>query len=231
MTKADNCLDQNPVFSKLTPNERDRLASLAIRKTYPKGAFVCFQGDLWPYVLYINSGRLGWSMLSPDGKRHVVFRLNPCDVVWGHSLFDSKPMPASLEAMETSDVYIWSGEQIRPIVFRNADAMVEVARKLVATMRQVREVVYGFAFHPVAGRLARLLLDHYQPVEGQPAPRDLTLDEMADSIGTTRELVSKTLHRFADDGMIEISRMQFVFTDRGELEQLAGYDEEKGILN
>jgi len=83
-------------------------------------------------------------------------------------------------------------------------------------------VVYGFAFHPVAGRLARLLLDHYQPVEGQPAPRDLTLDEMAASVGTTRELVSKTLHRFADDGLIEISRVQFIFTNRGQLEQLAG---------
>jgi CRP/FNR family transcriptional regulator len=92
-------------------------------------------------------------------------------------------------------------------------------------MRQVREVVYGFAFHPVAGRLARLLLTHYQPVEGQPAPRDLTLDEMADSIGTTRELVSRTLHRFADEGLIEVSRVHFVFTNRSELELVAGYDE------
>ena len=48
---------------------------------------------------------------------------------------------------------------------------------------------------------------------------------MADSIGTTRELVSKTLHRFAAEGMIEISRVQFVFTNRGDLEQVAGHDE------
>ena len=48
---------------------------------------------------------------------------------------------------------------------------------------------------------------------------------MTGSISTTRELVSKTLHRFADEGMIEISRVQFVFTNRGELEQLAGHDE------
>jgi hypothetical protein len=40
-----------------------------------------------------------------------------------------------------------------------------------------------------------------------------------------RELVSKTLHRFADEGMIEISRVQFIFTNRGESEQLAGHDE------
>lgn len=74
---------------------------------------------------------------------------------------------------------------------------------------------------PVAGRLARLLLEHYQPVEGQPAPRNLTLDEMAETVGTTHELVSRTLHRFADEGMIQINRMEFIFTDPAALENLA----------
>jgi CRP/FNR family transcriptional regulator len=225
MHTLNTCLKESPVFSKLSSTEHTELARLAVRKTYHKGEFICMQGDNWPYVLYLASGRLGWSMLSPDGKRHVVFRLDDCAVVWGHSLFDSGPMPASLEVMEESDVYFWYGEQILPVISRNVEAVWDITRELVGMMRQVREIVYGFAFHPVAGRLARLLLTHYHPVEGQQAPRDLTLDEMADSIGTTRELVSKTLHRFADEGIIEISRMQFVFTNRDELEQLAGHDE------
>jgi CRP-like cAMP-binding protein len=73
----------------------------------------------------------------------------------------------------------------------------------------------------VAGRLARLLLQHYQPVKGQPAPRNLTLDEMAETVGTTRELVSRTLHRFADEDMIQINRMEFVFKNPAGLEELA----------
>jgi CRP/FNR family transcriptional regulator len=225
MYTLHTCLIESPVFSKLSTTDHAELARLAVRKTYHKGQFICMQGDIWPHVLFLASGRLGWSMLSPEGKRQVVFRLNPCDVVWGHSLFDADPMPASLEVMEESEIYYWHGEKIIPIVSRHVEAVWDITRELIATMRQVREVVYGFAFHPVAGRLARLLLHHYHPVDGQPAPRDLTLDEMADSIGTTRELVSKTLHRFADEGMIEISRVQFVFTNRSELEQMAGHDE------
>jgi CRP-like cAMP-binding protein len=89
-------------------------------------------------------------------------------------------------------------------------------------MRHVREVVYGFAFHPVAGRLARLLLTHYESAGGKPAPRDLTLDQMADTVGTTRELVSSTLHRFADEGLIRVNRVEFAFLDREGLENLAG---------
>jgi CRP-like cAMP-binding protein len=59
-------------------------------------------------------------------------------------------------------------------------------------------------------------------VDGRPAPRDLTLDQMADTVGTTRELVSRTLHRFADKGMILVNRVEFAFLDRDKLESLAG---------
>ena len=224
MDALHDCLTKIPVFSKLSPVDRTHLAQIATRKTYRKGQFICLEGDIWPYVLYIASGRVGWVMISPEGKRQVVFCPGPCDVVWSHSLFDDEPMPASLEVMEDCEVFLWHGEQISPIVSRHVEAVWDIARELVVTMRQIREVVYGFAFHPVAGRLARLLLNRYQPVEGQPAHRDLTLDEMADTIGTTRELVSRTLHRFADDGMIKINRLEFVFMDREQLETLAGHD-------
>jgi len=218
------CFTQKLIFSKLSPVDHAQLALLAMRKTYLKGQFIFLQGDIWPNVLCIASGRVGWVMLSPEGKRQVVFCPEACDVVWGHSLFDGEPMPGTLEVMEDCEVFLWRGEQIMPIISRNVEAVWDVARELVVTMRQIREVVYGFAFHPVAGRLARLLLNHYHPVEGQPAPRDLTLDEMADTVGTTRELVSRTLHRFADDGMIKINRVEFVFMDKYQLENLAGHD-------
>ncbi len=226
MDALNTCLTQKLVFSKLSPVDHAELAQLAIRKTYRKGQFIFMQGDIWPNVLCIASGRVGWVMLSPEGNRQVVFCPEACDVVWGHSLFDDEPMPATLEVMEDCEVFLWRGEQILPIVSRNVEAVWDVARDLVVIMRQIREVVYGFAFHPVAGRLARLLLNRYQPVEGQPAPRDLTLDEMADTVGTTRELVSKTLHRFANEGMIKINRVEFVVMDKDQLENLAGHDEQ-----
>ena len=213
-------LAKDEVFSHLTPRDHEDLARLAFSKNYYKGQYICMQDDIWNRALYIKSGKLGWVMLSPDGKRQVVFRMKPGQVVWGHSLFDGEPMPAALEVMEDCEVCMWEGDAIMPIVSHSVDAVWAITRTLVATMRRVRDVVYGFAFHPVAGRLANLLLRHYKPVEGQAAPRDLTLDEMAHTVGSTRELVSKTLHQFAGEGMIEISRVEITFTDRKKLESL-----------
>jgi len=219
-SKFSKNLAKDDVFSHLSARDHEELARLAFHTSYHKGQYICMQDDIWRRALYIASGKLGWVMLSPDGKRQVVFRMGAGRVVWGHSLFDGEPMPAALEVMEDCEICIWEGDAIMPIISRNVDAVWAIARKLVATMRKVRDVVYGFAFHPVAGRLAHLLLNHYKPVEGQAAPRDLTLDEMAHTVGSTRELVSKTLHQFAGEEMIEISRVEITFTDRSKLEKL-----------
>jgi CRP/FNR family transcriptional regulator len=217
-----DCLETIPVFALLNASDRAELAGLARRKRFEKGETICWQSEKWPYAAYIASGRVEWAMLSPEGKRQVVFRLGACEVVWGHSLLDDQPMPASLEVAEASDVFLWPREVIVPIISRHPEAVWDVARVLLRYMRQVREVVYGFAFHPVAGRLARLLLEHYKNEEGQPTPRNLSLDQMAETVGTTRELVSRLLHRFADDGLIRVNRVEFAFTDRVGLEKLAG---------
>lgn len=214
------CLQKDPVFSKFDQRTRRDIESLAIKKNYQKGQYICLQGDVWEYALYIVSGKVGWVMSSPEGKRHVVFRVHDGCTIWGHSLFDQQPMPASLEVVEDCKVYLWTGASILPIISKNVDATWAITRTLVATMREVRDVVYSFAFHPVAGRLARLLLKHYQPTDGQAAARDLSLEEMAHSIGTTKEVVSKTLHQFASQGMIEVNRIEITFTNRNKLEQI-----------
>ncbi len=222
MQKILDCLSKAPVFSKLTDHDRQKLVEHAVERKYKKDEYVCWQGEVWSRVAYIAAGRLEWAMLSPEGRRQVVFSLDPCEVVWGHSVVDGFPMPASLEVREDAVLYMWERETVLPILLRNAEAIWDVSQILVQYMRHVREVVYGFAFHPVAGRLARLLLNHYHPVDGQPAPRNLTLDQMADTVGTTRELVSRTLHRFADEGLIRVNRVEFAFLDREKLEGLAG---------
>lgn len=224
MPKILDCLSKAPVFSKLTEHELTNLAEVATEKKYGKDEYVCWQGEVWPYVAYIASGRLEWAMLSPEGRRQVVFALHPCDVVWGHSVVDGLSMPASLEVREDTVLYLWARDSILPIIHQNAQASWDVANILIQYMRNVREVVYGFAFHPVAGRLARLLLTHYNATDGQLAPRNLTLDQMADMVGTTRELISRTLHRFADEGLVHVNRVEFAFLDRERLESLARGD-------
>jgi CRP-like cAMP-binding protein len=86
-------------------------------------------------------------------------------------------------------------------------------------MLRASNIVDGLAFQPVAGRLAQYLLEQTSPGKSAAA-RHQTLDEMAAHIGTTREVVCRTLHSFSDDGLIRITRTEYNITDRQALEQM-----------
>ncbi len=222
MQEMLQCFSIAPIFSKLSSKDRMMLLETGRPRSYEKGQYLCWQEDTWPNAGFIVRGSVEWAMLSPDGRRQMVFGMNACDVIWAHSLLDNLPMPASLEVKEPSLIYLWSKEVIMPLVMQYPEALCDVSLVLINYMRKVREIVYGFAFHPVAGRLARVLIEHYQPEVGKPIQRTLTLEDMAESVGTTKELISRTLHRFADEGIIQVKRMEFMFKDIDKLEKVAG---------
>ncbi len=222
MNQTPRCFSEAPIFSKLSERDRSHLLNMRSPYTYEKGHYLCWQDDIWPVAGFIVSGSLEWVMLSPDGRRQVVFRLNACDVIWAHSLIDNLPMPASLEVKEAATLYLWDKAMVMPLILRYPEAALDVSGVLIRYMRQVRATMYGFAFQPVAGRLARMLIEHFRPEVDKTIQRTLTLEEMAEAVGTTKELISRTLHRFADDGMIQVNRMEFVFKDVDKLEQVAG---------
>jgi CRP/FNR family transcriptional regulator len=91
---------------------------------------------------------------------------------------------------------------------------------MIQRMQRASAIVEELAFLPVSGRLARLLLEHFD-IAGEPVlERSLTLDEMASRVGTTREMVCRALYRFADRDLIHVTRTEFVLTNREGLSRL-----------
>ena len=89
---------------------------------------------------------------------------------------------------------------------------------MIRRMQLASEIVEELAFHPVMSRLAGFLLDISGNTEEEYIARDITLDEMAARIGTTREMVCRHLYRFAENGAIDINRTEFRITNRSFLE-------------
>lgn len=108
-----------------------------------------------------------------------------------------------------------------PIILGNGAMSWELTTLMVERMLLASDIVEGLAFQPVASRLAVFMLRRFGEHSGERISRDLTLDEMAAHIGTTREMVCRLLHRFLNQGYIDIARTEFIFTDRGGLKKLA----------
>ena len=75
-------------------------------------------------------------------------------------------------------------------------------------------------FQPVAGRVARFLLEQTTPNQ-TTSPRHLTLDEIAAQIGSTREMVCRYLRSFSEAGLIDITRTEYQITDREGLQGIS----------
>jgi CRP-like cAMP-binding protein len=218
-----NLLAENPIFSHLADGTIDELITLSISRTYPEGDRITHYGDVWPYLFIVESGKVTAMKESSEGRSLIVVSLIAGEVFWGASFFyDETPMPVSLVASQDSCIHLWPRERLLPILMEQGEMSWELARLMLRRMLYASDIVEELAFQPVTGRLARLLLDRFGDAVGDTVARDMTLDEMAARIGSTREMVCRQLYRFVDEGAIQINRTEFMITDRGVLQNLAG---------
>jgi CRP/FNR family transcriptional regulator len=221
-TNLSILLSESPVFSNLSPKELENLASAGIRKTYQSGEILVLAGDPWEYLFLVTKGKIKALKESPEGRSLVIAELEKGDLFWGLAFFEAGiGNPVTLQAIQPASVVLWNREKILKLLMENGRVTWELTKIMVKRMLQASEVIEGLAFQPVAGRLARLLVEFPGKASSGPTTRSLTLDEMAARIGSTREMVCRFLQRFADDGLIKITRTEFEVMDGGKLEEMA----------
>jgi len=213
-------LTENHGFRKLPESELKTLVSNAIHKRLDDREYLCFQDDVYPYVVMASTGKLRWVLLSAGGKEHQLFTIEPGNVFWSHSFFDDQPMPASLVASTTTDVYLWHRDSILPSFYRHPDALFDITKKLTTIMRQARDIIYGLAFQPVAGRLANFLLNSLEDSTDPSLERDMTLEDIAAVCATSPEVVCRLLYQFQDDRLLNITRTRITLNDLDALKEL-----------
>ncbi|MDE3089057.1 MAG: Crp/Fnr family transcriptional regulator [Chloroflexota bacterium] len=222
MKLSDELLTQTSLFAQLSAAERDELAHRAIRRQYQKGEFIAHYQEVWPYLLLVEEGTIDLLRESEEGRSLIVATLQPNEIFWGLALFyQDAPSVVTLQARDATCLYLWSRDTLLPLLLENGKASWEFCRLLVRRMERASAILGELAFQPVAGRVARLLLDHFKDADGDRLKRDLTLDEMAARAGTTREMVCRALYNFSDKGLIRITRTEFQLTDKNGLTQLA----------
>ena len=217
-------INGNPVFAALAPGDSEQVMQLAASRSYEKGEKVILFGDIWPYLLLVGEGTVEAVKESMEGRSLSVVSFGTGDLFWGLAFFhENAPMPVTLNVREDSIIYLWSRKNILPILLRNGQASWELSCLMAERMQHASELVDGLAFQPVARRLARLLLDNFDVAGNTAISRHLTLDEMAARIGSTREMVCRALYNFSDKKLIEVTRTEFVLTDRDGLSQIVDH--------
>ncbi len=219
----NNLLNQTPVFSCLDQGSQAQVIRSAISKRYSGGDWITHHGNVWPYLFLVTEGVVQAIKESPEGRSLMVAEIGSGEIFWGISFFiPEAPMPVALVAKVQTELNLWSLDDLMPIILKNGCMSWELTRLLIQKMQYASDMLNEFVFQPTTGRLARVLLEHYGDTADDFVARDMTLDEMAARIGSTREMVCRHLYHFADQGAIHINRTEYKITDPILLKQLAG---------
>ncbi len=209
-----------PLFAHMDVTQLNRLLENSTRVRYQAGDWIVHHGDVWDCLFLVLKGDVTVVKESAEGRSLVLETIHQGEVFWGLGFFlDEVPMPAALTAKVDCELLLWCRDDLLPFLLIDGTLSWGLSRYVLKRALRASDIVEELAFQPVAGRLANLILRSYPTAVGAPVSRDLTLEEMAARVGTTREVVCRLLYRFAESGAVHINRTEFEITDSNLLEE------------
>jgi CRP/FNR family cyclic AMP-dependent transcriptional regulator len=176
------------------------------------------QGDSSPHVEVVVSGLVRAYVTAADGRTMTVRYCRPGALIGVVSLFASPfSLPATLQAVTDTDLLALRASLVRTAADRDA----RVARAL---LDELSERVLSFiaeipsAFATVRQRVARHLLDlASESQRGSELRVAIGQQELADSVGTAREVVVRALRELRTEGLLRTGRDGIVLLDAERL--------------
>jgi CRP/FNR family transcriptional regulator len=208
---------------ELPPDVVEELLTDAVRVKIPAGAVTHREGEPAPHLELVISGVVRGFVTAHDGRTMTVRYCRPGALIGAVSLFATRfTMPAATQALVDAELL-----RLSPVVVRRAVARdPRVAQAFLSELSErVLSFVYeipGSSFATVRQRVERHLLD----LAAQPRPRreavaeiavPITQQELADAVGTVREVVVRVLRELRRDGVVRTERNCIVILDPARL--------------
>jgi CRP/FNR family transcriptional regulator len=183
-----------------------------------KGGIFLFEGEWSDFLYFLISGVVKVYKTSSDGKEQILHLVHEGESLNDVSTFDGGPNAASMLAMTPVVLYKMKKSDLKAILRNHQRIVNNVLRALAARVRRDCSLVSELSFTQVTGRLAKTLLK----LAGEEAdywPR-LTQQDLAAMIGTTREVVNRSLRVMEEKGAIRLERHGVSVTNPAILEEM-----------
>ena len=203
-----------PLFAGFSDVQLTMLTQVVTRRSVPRGSMLMAEGDATDSLYTIISGRLKVMMGDADGKEVILALLGPGEIVGEMGLIDDSPRSATVIAIEPSELLTISKREFRKCLAENFDMAMGVMRGLVRRLREADRKIGSLALLDVYGRVARLLIDMAENVNGQKiVTKRLPKQDIAKMIGASREMVSRVMKDLQVGGYIEMRGSNIVLRD------------------
>jgi CRP/FNR family transcriptional regulator, cyclic AMP receptor protein len=171
---------------------------------YPANAVLVNEDDLSDSLYVIVKGRVKAYGAGTDG-REVIYGTQGAGEYFGEMTLDGGPRSASVMTLEPTSCAVIPGAEVRGLLADHPDFALHLVHKLIGMVRSSTEHVKSLALDDVYGRVARLLRKMAREEDGVLVlPDRLTQQEIAERIGSSREMVSRIFKPLLTGGYIEM---------------------------
>lgn len=211
------------LFAELDDREVASVAAVAKSRHYDRDEVVMHEDESGDVFCFIRSGKVKITMISPEGKEIILSLLGPGDFFGEMSLLDNQPRSATVLATEDLELLtIWRNDFLK-ILAENFSITSKVLVELSRRLRNAVSRIESLATMDVYGRLARFLLelarDHGKQLEnGYVAVTRPTHQAIANTIGTSRETVSRLIHDLMEQELL-ITEGKTIYLKKATLDQ------------
>ena len=203
-----------PLFASFPEDQLRMLTTVVTRKSTPRSTTIMAGGDPTDSLYIVLSGRLKVMMSDAEGKEVILSILGPGEIFGEMGLIDDEPRSATVVTIEPCELLSLAKRDFKNSLAENFEMSMAVMRGLVRRLREADRKIGSLALLDVYGRVARLLLDMSENVDGEKVvTKRLPKQDIAKMIGASREMVSRVMKDLQTGGYIEMRGSTIVLRD------------------
>jgi CRP-like cAMP-binding protein len=217
-TDLASALGKTALLSTLTPIELKTLAARTVRKLFSSGELLFSEGEPCNGLHIIAQGKIRIFKTSVNGREQVLAVNFPGESVAELPVFDGGPFPASAVAIDDAEIAYISRRDFQAYCMEHPEVALKMLQVVGGRLRRLVGIIEELSFTTIRQRLIASLLKLAQ-IEGKKTAAGIefqlpaTHQELANQLGTVRELVSRNLMRLQAEGLLEVDARRIVVKD------------------
>ena len=213
--------DYFPIWNKLSIPQQNKLSGALMTKTIAKGTIIHNGGMDCTGLLLVKSGQLRAYILSDEGREITIYRLFDRDMCLfsASCMMRSIQFDVTIEAEKDTELWIIPSEIYQNIMSESAP-VANYTNELMATrFSDVMWLIEQIMWKGLDKRVAAFLLEEAS-IEGTDKLK-ITHEYIANHLGSHREVITRMLRYFQNEGIVKLSRGVVEITDTEKLEELS----------
>lgn len=208
-----------PFWDQLSQEEKEKILCGGLEVTFEKGMNVHRSDMDCKGAIHLLSGALRVYILSNEGREVTLFRIHTGEscVLSASCLLDSIQFDILIEAVEQARAIVIPTSILHPIMESNPHVGLYLYKQATERFSDVMWTMQQILFMGVDQRVAIFLWD--EMVRQKHSVLEITHDEIARNIGSAREVVTKVMKYFSEEGIVAPGRGKVTILDKKGLQK------------